>query len=437
MEAKNAVAGAATTVLSNLCENPAKPNFNTPTSTRLALGASIDSAVRSYTNTISLDFRSPGFVLGVQAANAILEKLEIKSTEKGAEAGSYMSYSGHPYFFGDDPSHPIRPRPIDPNNPGLGNKATRPYHGPFYGKSAAVFATSTDWKSADPYVVPGAPIPPPDDQNFKRYLESIEDVHRMGGAEGLPTTNRSPTQTASALFWAYDGTNLIGTPPRLYNQIIHQIAYDRAVAPPDSDTKNAEFARLFALANVAMADAAIFCGREKYRYELWRPLSGVRQDPSPQAPGGVPRPFWRVLGAPATNSNEGGFQPPFPAYPSGHAKFGAAALQIVRRFYNAIDSKVLAPPTSASQSSDNVQQKPIQNEASPTYKPEKYAEFHGSDTLAFKFVSDELNGVGRELYQPYDPSRPTTDQAGDVRTRLVLSFGSMKEAIFSNAISRI
>ena len=66
-----------------------------------------------------------------------------------------------------------------------------------------------------------------------------------------------------------------------------------------------------------------------------------------------------------------------------------------------------------------------------------YAEFHDSDTLAFKFVSDELNGINRELYQSYDPSRHITDQAGDVRTRLVLSFGSMKEAIFSNAISRI
>lgn len=60
-----------------------------------------------------------------------------------------------------------------------------------------------------------------------------------------------------------------------------------------------------------------------------------------------------------------------------------------------------------------------------------------NDNLGFCFVSDELNGIGRELYQRYDPSRPITDQPGDVRTRLVLEFKSMKHAIFDNAISRI
>jgi hypothetical protein len=51
-------------------------------------------------------------------------------------------------------------------------------------------------------------------------------------------------------------------------------------------------------------------------------------------------PFWLSLGAPATNEELAGgkpakknFTPPFPAYPSGHATFGAAAFQSVRRFY--------------------------------------------------------------------------------------------------------
>ena len=435
-EAKNAVAGAAITVLSKLYKNPAKPNANTSTSTMLALGGFIDSTVRNYVNATNLDFRSRGFCFGVGVANAILAKLEIKSTEPGTDAATYMPNKNHPYFFDDDPSHPVRPRPIDPNNPGLGQKATRPYHGPFYGTSAAVFATTTDWKVADPYVSPRKTLiamPTPTDPEHKKYLESLEDVHRMGGAADLPTTKRTPAQTANALFWAYDGTNLVGTPPRLYNQVIRQIAYDHAVGPLDSDTNNAEFARLFALANVAMTDAGTFCWREKYRYELWRPLSGVRQDPSGPALDGVARPFWRVLGAPATNSNEGGFKPPFPAYPSGHATFGAAAFQIVRRFYHAIDSTVITPLTTAPESGDSSQQAAVEGKPSPKI----YKEFHGKDTLGFCFISDELNGVNRELYQSYDPSRAITDQAGDVRTRLVLSFRSMKEAIFSNAISRI
>ena len=50
------------------------------------------------------------------------------------------------------------------------------------------------------------------------------------------------------------------------------------------------------------------------------------------------------LGAPASNSHvaatdekparsDRNFTPPFPAYPSGHATFGAAALHVVRLFY--------------------------------------------------------------------------------------------------------
>lgn len=43
---------------------------------------------------------------------------------------------------------------------------------------------------------------------------------------------------------------------------------------------------------------------------------------------------WLPLGAPSTNlSPKKNFTPNFPAYPSGHATFGAAALHITRLFY--------------------------------------------------------------------------------------------------------
>jgi vanadium chloroperoxidase len=64
------------------------------------------------------------------------------------------------------------------------------------------------------------------------------------------------------------------------------------------------------------------------------------------------------------------FTPPFPAYPSGHATFGGACFQIARLFYKERDNR--------SWSSDE------------------------SDDIEFKFVSDELNGVSRDLNQSYD-----------------------------------
>jgi vanadium chloroperoxidase len=122
-------------------------------------------------------------------------------------------------------------------------------------------------------------------------LESVEDVHRMGGAEELASTKRRPAQTARGLFWAYDGVGLIGTPPRSYNQIIRQIAFDRkAEAALDSDENTAQFIRLLTLVNVAMADAGIFSWRDKWKYELWRPLTGVRADPTGPVPDGHSRP---------------------------------------------------------------------------------------------------------------------------------------------------
>jgi hypothetical protein len=347
-----------------------------------------------------------------------------------------------------------------------------------------------DFKVAEPPIVPvKAPENPPSEYDpeypaYLAYLESVQDVHRMGGIEELASTKRRPSQTVGGLFWAYDGVNLIGTPPRLYNQIIRQVAYDRKLGDLNSDENNAQFLRLLALANTAMADAGIFCWREKYKYELWRPLSGVRADPTGPVPGGCARPTWQVLGAPSTNSNETGFKPPFPAYPSGHATFGAAAFQMVRLFYHQRGDKVFISSPQSIKNKKNVDkgdegQKTVNppvdsssignkksadkgDEGQKTVKPpvdsssteNKKSADKGdegqkptnppvncksdNDNICFSFISDELNGISRSiLYQPYNPTQPITDQPGDVRTRMVLKFDSMKHAIFDNAISRI
>jgi hypothetical protein len=75
------------------------------------------------------------------------------------------------------------------------------------------------------------------------------------------------------------------------------------------------------------------------------------------------------------------FTPPFPAYPSGHAGFGGALFQTLRRFY-------------------------------------------GTDDIGFTFVSDELNG---ETLDNEDNPRP-------LRPR---SFSSLSEAEEENGQSRI
>jgi len=202
---------------------------------------------------------------------------------------------------------------------------------------------------------------------------------------------RTPEETVIGLFWAYDGAKGLGTPPRLYNQIIRKIAQAKG-------NTLAQNARLLAIVNAAMGDAGILAWEQKYHHDLWRPVLGVREhDPSmgPAGAGGSVLdndcdPAWLPLGAPKTNEpGKKNATPPFPAYPSGHATFGAAAFQAARHHYGVTAD--------------------------------------GRDDLAngLSFVSDELNGAN-------------TDNKGTVRARHARQFpDGLWQMIEENGTSRV
>lgn len=338
-----------------------------------------------------VDQASRSYTFGAEVAMAIFDLL---NHAPGATSAGYHPTPGR-YKFDDEPTHPVVLVPVDPNDPNGPKKAIRNYHAPFYGATAKRVATQSEHRIADP---PG--IRTGVTQQIE-YDDSVADIIRMGGAIPLNSTKRSPNQTAKGFFWAYDGSNLIGTPPRLYNQIARVIAVEyKKESDITSEINNADFARVLALTNVALADAGVFSWKEKWDFEFWRPLSGVRNDLRPDHGD----PFWLSLGAPATNTNDIPFKPPFPAYPSGHATFGGAAFQMMRRYYNGRVS---------------------------TW------ENNEPDNISFDMISEELDGISRDLRQPYDPTTAITEQPGIVRTRVPRHFSSLWEAIFENAISRI
>jgi len=166
-----------------------------------------------------------------------------------------------------------------------------------------------------------------------RHLLNDPNVISPGQVLRIPTS-RTLGQTVAGIFWGYDGAVKLGTPPRLYNQIVREIAKSK-------NKTVAQNARLFALLNTAMADAGILCWEQKYVYDYWRPVTGIREHGDSLGPEELPGagisndadPWWLPLGAPLTNVIGKNFMPNFPAYPSGHATFGAAALHITRRFY--------------------------------------------------------------------------------------------------------
>ena len=348
-----------------------------------------------------------GFQFGVKVAQIIVSLLEVRANEPGVDdcPSGRKPYEplGLPGKFRADPTNPVE-------KVGEVNPVWRSvYHGPFYGGTAARIATQHTHVNA---------APPSASSTDTEYTQSYRAVYALGGSAALNTTLRSPDQTVSGLYWAYDGARLLGTPPRLYNQIVRTVIASKRLPSPSPDKPylrehTNESVRLLALVNVAMADAGVFAWAEKYRFEYWRPLSGVREHDPAAGPEGaangtapiVGDPFWTVLGAPRTNTNGIAFKPPFPAYPSGHATFGAAAFQMVRRFYAARDNIALDP--------------------------------RGVDDIAFDFVSDELDGRSRDLYQMHDDKRPITEQPGNVRTRVVRRFDSLWDAIRDNGLSRV
>ena len=225
------------------------------------------------------------------------------------------------------------------------------------------------------------------------YLAHHRQAREKGGHPSLATTTRTADETVAGVFWGYDGANRLGTPPRLYNQIILELAAKH-------NTSESENARLLFLVNIAMADAGINAWHWKYVYDLWRPVVGIREvDPSVGAcpTGGAPvgsdcDPAWHPLGAPSTNSTKPDSTPGFPAYPSGHATFGAAAFQVARFFFR-----------------------------------DKLGQSFGDrapDTLSFDFVSDEHNGTN-------------TGSNGQIRPRHKRAFASLWRAIIENSISRV
>jgi len=246
-------------------------------------------------------------------------------------------------------------------------------------------ALGARWGEVVPFVLASAAqfrVPPPPALGSASYAAAYDEAKRLGGDGIVTPTERTPEQTNIGIYWAYDGTPSLCAPPRLYNQIAVHIADQRG-----SDL--VALARLLALVNVALADAGIAIWESKYHYDFWRPITGIRESDQGTGPTGkgdgnaatLGDPTFAPLGAPASNLDGPNFTPPFPAYPSGHAGFGGALFQILRRFYR-------------------------------------------TDRIAFTFVSDELNGV-------------TEDHLGAVRPLRPRSFSSLSEAEAENGQSRI
>ena len=299
--------------------------------------------------------RTHGIHLGKQVARAII----TDRTNDGSEIPEPLLGMG--WITSDQPGHwrqdPIAQQPV---------------------------ALGAFWNQVRPFGIESASqfrAPHPPAMTSHAYTVAYNEVKPLGG-DGITTpTTRTEDQTFIAIFWAYDGVPSLCAPPRLYNQIALQVSNDSNLKPVD-------LARLLAHVNVAMADAGIACWDSKYFWDFWRPVTGIREsdgggptgigDGNPNTHADV---SYSPLGGQASNLTGPNFTPPFPAYPSGHATFGGALFEVLRRFY-------------------------------------------GTDAKTFTFTSDEWNGV-------------TQDNQGNIRPLIPQTFTSFSEAEEDNGQSRI
>lgn len=227
--------------------------------------------------------------------------------------------------------------------------------------------------------------------NSHEYAQSFNQVAEFGKNDIVQSKDPAIRKKALiGIFWGYDGVNKLGTPPRLYNQVVREIE-GFTMLPHTQQVK------LLTAINVAMADAGIAAWYWKYEYDFWRPVLGIREADGGFGPTGhgdgntgtAGDPFWLPLGAPNSNpptpvfgAKGSNLTPPFPAYPSGHSTFGSACFELAAALLGK--------------------------------KPED---------IWITFVSDEFNGV-------------TTDNSGATRPKWVQKF-NLRDAINQNAISRI
>jgi hypothetical protein len=134
------------------------------------------------------------------------------------------------------------------------------------------------------------------------YARAFAEVKRLGAKS---STARSAEQTAIAHFW-YEFSD-IG-----WNRVARVVARDRGLDLWDA-------ARLFALVNMALADAYIAGWDSKMQHDFWRPVTAIRMAADDFNTATEADPAWEPL-LPT---------PPVQDHPSTHSALGAAAAAVM------------------------------------------------------------------------------------------------------------
>ena len=162
--------------------------------------------------------------------------------------------------------------------------------------AAPVFTT---WGNVTPFVLNNGaqfrPGPPPA-VTSQAYIQALNEVKSLGQNT---STTRTADQTVIAKFWA-------GPIWNTWNEIAENAALAH-------HTNLETTARLFAVLNLSFADSTIAFYDAKYFYQLWRPVTAIRQTD----------PTWTPQAVTALD----------PSYPSAHAVISGDGAVVLSAFF--------------------------------------------------------------------------------------------------------
>jgi hypothetical protein len=184
----------------------------------------------------------------------------------------------------------------------------------FWQPTPPAFAAATflHWGRVTPFGIARAdqfrPRPPPTLAS-NRYRRDYSEVKEVGNV--LTNIDVRPQDRIDLVRYI-----AMVSPTQVWNSLAIQLS--------DAEKLSlAENARLFALLNMGIADAAIAVFEAKYVYNLWRPVTAIRAGDFDGNPGTELDPAFNTFIA----------TPPYPAYPSGAGGLSNAARSLLERIF--------------------------------------------------------------------------------------------------------
>jgi hypothetical protein len=179
---------------------------------------------------------------------------------------------------------------------------------------------NSQWGSVTPFVLKSSRefLPPaPPSVGSHEYNDALTAVKNIGAAT---SAIRTADQTHIALFYTQDAELTINEAARILAE--------------KHGTSLETNALVFALVDVAVADARVVIWEAKYTYKFWRPVTALNANPD----GTVSNSYATWVPLIVT--------PPHPEYLSGHSVTVAAGAAILKKFYGDLNTMTLHTTTS-------------------------------------------------------------------------------------------